>query len=143
MAADRTLIDTTVLVAVVDPARDGHRAATALLDDGRPLAITPQILREFMVVASRPRSVNGLGLALAQVALNAEEFAESALMLAEDYRVARVLRLLVGQRRAAGKQIHDANIVACALVHGVRRIVTGNPRHFDRFDDLIEIVPLA
>lgn len=143
MAAELWLLDTNVLVAVVDADRDSHAEAVRLFDDRRPLALTPQILREFMVVASRPREVNGLGLTPKQAAANATAFASSAVTLEEDHRVALRLRQLVDHHHVAGKQIHDANVVATALVHGVRKLVTANPRDFERFGDLIEIVLLS
>ena len=142
MAANRWLLDTNVLIAVVDADRSGHTAAVKLFDDGRPLALTPQILREFMVVASRPLEVNGLGLEPGQAAANAAAFASNAVTLEEDPRVALRLRQLVNQYRITGKQIHDANLVATALVHDVHRLVTANPRHFERFGALIEVIPL-
>lgn len=44
---------------------------------------------------------------------------------------------------SSGKQVHDANVVACALAHGVAAIVTDNVRHFARFAPLIDIEALA
>ena len=40
----------------------------------------------------------------------------------------------------AGKQVHDANIVATMLAHGRRRLATFNVKDFIRFGDRIEIV---
>ena len=40
----------------------------------------------------------------------------------------------------AGKQVHDANIVATMLAHGQTRILTFNARDFRRFEPLIEII---
>ncbi len=42
-----------------------------------------------------------------------------------------------------GKQIHDANVAATALVHGVRRILTANVGDFQRFESYVEILDLA
>ena len=35
--------------------------------------------------------------------------------------------------RAQGKQVHDAAIVAVMLSHGVRRLLTLNTEHFERY----------
>ena len=40
----------------------------------------------------------------------------------------------------AGKQVHDANIVATMLAHGERRLATLNAKDFRRYGDRIEIV---
>jgi hypothetical protein len=43
---------------------------------------------------------------------------------------------------AAAGRVHDANVVATALAHGVERILTANTDDFMRFSDFVEIVPL-
>jgi predicted nucleic acid-binding protein len=106
------------------------------------LATTPQIVREFLVVATRPPRANGLGLSVEVAVANVEIYLERLALLAEDARVVSRLRTLVAAGRAQGVPIHDANIVASALVHGARRIVTGNIRHFERFADLIPVEAL-
>jgi predicted nucleic acid-binding protein len=40
----------------------------------------------------------------------------------------------------AGRQVHDANIVATMLAHGETRLLTMNRSDFRRFDARIEIV---
>src|SRR5437773_9652179 len=42
-----------------------------------------------------------------------------------------------------GKQVHDANIVATMLGHGLDHILTHNTADFERFRGLIDVVPLA
>ena len=39
-----------------------------------------------------------------------------------------------------GKQIHDANIVATMLAHGVKAILTHNRKDFIRFEEFITII---
>jgi predicted nucleic acid-binding protein len=43
----------------------------------------------------------------------------------------------------AGKQVHDANVVATMLVHGVDTLVTLNSDDFVRFSGHIQVVGLA
>lgn len=143
MAAEATLLDTNVLIARSHPKRRGHEAARGLLAAEGDLATTPQVIREFLVVATRPFEANGLGLTVDQAVHSAEAFLERLRLLPEDARVAWRLRQLVREGRCQGVTIHDANVVASALVHGVQRIVTDNARHFERFADLVEIVPLT
>jgi predicted nucleic acid-binding protein len=40
---------------------------------------------------------------------------------------------------AAGKQIHDANIVAACLAYGIPRILTHNVADFKRFGAIIRV----
>ena len=42
----------------------------------------------------------------------------------------------------AGKQVHDANIVASMLVYGVPALLTHNTSDFARFSGLISLLPL-
>ena len=56
-----------------------------------------------------------------------------------------VLDILVDLVRSivvAGRQIHDANIVATMRAHGVRRLLTHNTDDFVRYNHLITVVPL-
>ena len=55
-----------------------------------------------------------------------------------DVRVAVLCRTVP----VAGRQIHDANIVATMLTHGERRLVTFNGRDFCRYGDRIELFDL-
>ena len=61
----------------------------------------------------------------------------------EDERVAVRLRELVREVPCTGKQVHDANIAATMLVHGVPALITSNAGHFSRFGSRIEVIDLA
>jgi predicted nucleic acid-binding protein len=68
---------------------------------------------------------------------------QSRFRIAEDGPACtEILLSLLQKVPFAGKQIHDANIVATALAYGIPRILTNNTSDFDRFSSLIEIVPL-
>ncbi|MGB4780353.1 type II toxin-antitoxin system VapC family toxin [Microbacterium sp.] len=137
------VVDTTVLLAATDMSRSAHVAATAFLsDDERPLALTPQIVREYLAVATRPETANGLGLTAAQARANVDEFLSDMRLLADDATAVRRLLELVSQGAATGKQVHDANIVAVAVAHRAVTIVTDNLQHFTRYSDLISIEAL-
>ena len=43
----------------------------------------------------------------------------------------------------AGRQVHDANIVATMVAHGERRLLTFNAADFRRYGDRIELVNLG
>lgn len=138
------VVDTNVLLAATDTSRAAHAAAAEFFnEDPRRLAISPQIVREYLAVATRAVEVNGLGMTLDDAATNVEQFLDDMQLLSEDGGTTRRLVELVTHGFAAGKQVHDANVVAVALAHRAGAIVTGDTRHFLRFADLIAIESLA
>jgi len=148
MTDDRAvLIDTNVLLSATAPLRPLHGAAMAVLNDwpnqGSILATTSQVLREYLVVATRPVEVNGLGLAAADALVNVVAFRGRMRLLADGEPVWDQLRALVETYGCLGKQIHDANVVATALTSGVGRLVTANVSDFTRFAPKIEVIDLG
>jgi predicted nucleic acid-binding protein len=146
MAASEVLLDTNVLLNATAPARHLYRPALEVLNDwpneGIALCTSGQILREYLVVATRGLEVNGLGLSVSDALANRDVFESRMKFLEETHAVAARLRQLLERAPCAGKQVHDANVVATALVHGIERILTSNAEDFARFDDFIEILPL-
>ncbi|MFT4009102.1 MAG: PIN domain-containing protein [Nocardioidaceae bacterium] len=137
------VVDTNVLLAATDRSRAAHAAATAFLnDDERRLALTPQVVREYLAVATRPVEANGLGLAGAGAVANVRQLLDDMDLLSEGAVTTGGLMDLIGDHAVAGKQVHDANVVAVALAHRASAIVTDNVRHFARFDQLIAIESL-
>jgi len=141
------LLDTNVLLEATAPARDLHRAAVRVLDEwpnrGIRLCVSGQILREYLVVATRDPEHNGLGLSVTDALANVESFTERCRFLAESREVAQRLRELLRSVDCTGKQIHDANLVATCLAHGVPGLVTANTGDFERFEDRVEMSPLG
>ncbi|WP_182376646.1 PIN domain-containing protein [Nocardioides sp. WS12] len=141
---ERVLLDTNVFLSATDTSRRSHAAALSLLEnDGRALVVIPQIIREYLVVATRPLDVNGYGLPGPVAATNLDELLVGIDVLPETTEGSTLLRALVVTGRATGKQVHDANLVAMGLVHQVDVIVTDNARHFERFASTIRIESLA
>lgn len=147
MSADRpelVVVDTNVFLAATDSSRAAHDAAVRFLrEDQRRLAVTPQILREYLAVMTRPVDANGLGLSAVDAAANAQEVLGIATLLAEGPETTARLLDLVHDGSATGKQVHDANVVVCALAHSAAAIVTDNARHFERFAPLVPVEPLT
>ena len=63
--------------------------------------------------------------------------------LDENDQVQRRLAELVQTHECKGVLIHDANVVATALMHGIPAIITENWGDFRRFADLVEVIPLS
>lgn len=132
-AGESVFVDTNVLLSATAPARVLHRQALAVLDEwprtGVELCLSGQVVREYLVVATRPLSVNGLGLSVSDAVGNIEAVLARARLLDEHGRVTTRLLELVGQARTNGKRIHDANVVATAMEHGVGKLVTDDVAH--------------
>ncbi len=141
------LVDTNVLLTATVPARPLHREALTVLNDwpnrAIGLCVSGQIVREYLVVATRPAEVNGLALAPEKALANVASMRGRLSLLDEGAAVAEQLNSLVREFDCRGKQIHDTNVVATALVHGVRRILTANVGDFQRFESYVEILDLA
>jgi predicted nucleic acid-binding protein len=136
-------VDTNVLVYATqatsphrDAARDGlHRFRAS---EGR-LCLSRQILGEYLSVVTRPQLfLNPVPMAeaLADVAGFATDFE----LLEDGPEVGRRLMELCRLVLIAGRQVHDANIVATMLAHGEDRLLTLNRSDFRRFEPRIEIV---
>jgi predicted nucleic acid-binding protein len=144
---DRAMLDTNVLLAATDEGRAEHDPALAVVNDwpgrGTTLYTSGQIMREYLAVATRPAAMNGLGLALADALANVRAFRGRTTLLAEDGKVADRLLALLDDVACGGKQVHDANVVATMLVHGIDSIVTINTGDFARFGRHVRLVGLA
>jgi predicted nucleic acid-binding protein len=140
MATEERFVDTGILVAATDTSRADHRASTALLTGGVALVTSVQVLREYLVVATRPRDVNGLGLPLAAALGNVGAFRTAVRLLPEDLAVLPTFLALLDAAPSAGKRIHDAWIVATALAHGVPAIVTSNTEDLEPWRDHVAVI---
>jgi predicted nucleic acid-binding protein len=137
-----SFIDTNVLVyATAEGAPFQGRARTALMDAAReaPLAISRQILREYIAVVTRPQTW-GRPLSVALAVGDAGTFADRFRLLEDSPAVWETLRELSRTFEFAGRQVHDANVVATMLAHGQRRLLTFNVSDFRRFDAVIELL---
>lgn len=142
----RVMLDTNVLLAATDEGRPEHRDALSVLNDWAAadagLCVSGQVLREYLTVATRPADSNGLGLKLPDAVANVRAIRERTTLLAEDSRVADRLLGLLADVECLGKQVHDANLVATMLVHGIPAIVTANQADFARFERHISLIRL-
>ena len=145
--ADRVVLDTNVLLAATDEARADHRDAVATLNvwpaSGVALYTSGQILREYLAVATRPVDRNGLGLTRSAAVANVRALRPRLRLLAEDGKVADRLLTVLDTIVCTGKQVHDANVVATMLVHGIDTVVTSNVDDFARFGDQVRVVALG
>ena len=145
-APERVMLDTNVLIAATDEGRAEHRDALTVVNDWASrhteLCTSGQILREYLTVATRPSERNGLGLNRSDALGNVRAIRERTTLLAEDSKVADRLLGLLADVECRGKQVHDANLVATMLVHGIDTVVTMNLADFARFEHHVSLIRL-
>jgi predicted nucleic acid-binding protein len=123
--ADPLFLDTSLIIAATVEAHPAHKAASGFVDarvaEARPMFISLQVCREFLVVLTR-QPVSG----------------RVCLRWRNRSRRSECLRL-VKQFDVHGKQVHNCNIVATMLAHGVPHLATRNAADFKRYEGLISI----
>jgi len=137
-----SFVDTNVHVyatARSAPFRNRSRAALSRLAAREPLAVSRQILREYIAVMTRQQTW-GKALTLAEATADAAAFARRFSVLEDGPSVWDQLTELSRRYSFGGRQVHDANVVATMLAHGERRLLTFNEADFRRFTPLIEVV---
>jgi predicted nucleic acid-binding protein len=142
MAAEPVFLDANVLVYATVPSSAFHEAARErvleLQQTRVRLWISRQVIREYMAAVSRLQPVE-----YKPTLLHNAERMQSLYQVAEDGpMVMDHLFGLLNETCAAGKQIHDANIVATMLTYGITRLLTHNMKAFDRFSHLIKVIPV-
>jgi predicted nucleic acid-binding protein len=138
-------VDTNILIYAQQSLSPFHPPATAKLRDlaaaGHPLWISRQILREYLAVMSRPGALTA-AVPMTSLVSDVQSF-ERQFLIAEDGPIVMGhLFSLLAAIPCAGKQIHDANVVATMLGHGIQRLLTHNIADFTRFAAHVTIIPL-
>ena len=130
------LVDTNILVRLANTVDPFHTVATrAVLElhrRGEALHLTAQNLVEFRNVATRPKTVNGLGLSAVDTEAMTSAFETRFPLLAETPDIYPAWKALVAALGIIGKQVHDARLVAVCHVHAVTHLLTFNGAHFLR-----------
>ena len=138
-------LDTNVLVMARFQAAPGHAVARERLQragkSGDVLHISRQVHREYLATVTRPQSWSApvpMDAALADIATLQASFE----ILEDGPRATEMLIRLCRDVVVAGRQIHDANIVATMLAHGERRLMTFNGQDFRRYGARIELISI-
>ncbi len=130
------LLDTSVLGRLANRADVSHPVVTAAIAElhrrGEVLHIIPQNLIEFRNFATRPISVNGLGLTATAAEGLGATFEASFPLLGETPDIYLAWKAIVGALGVVGKQVHDARLLAVCHVHAVTHLLTFNVSHFVR-----------
>jgi predicted nucleic acid-binding protein len=140
MRGELILLDTNILLTATDNSRPEFKEARELfgraLESGVHLCISSQIIREYLVAATRPVEVNGLGLSPSGAVHNIHTFKRRLIFLEETELVSSELVNLVLRHELRGKKIHDANIVAFMQVENIHKLISCNPEDFVPFSHI-------
>jgi predicted nucleic acid-binding protein len=144
-AVEPVFVDTNILIYAQQAGSPFNSLAKGKLIDLETAGCAPwisrQILREYLVAMSRP---DGLTAPVPMSALVADvQGFQAQFYIAEDGpSVTDHLLQLINTIPSAGKQIHDANIVATMLASGIRKLLTHNLADFKRFAAHVTVIPL-
>lgn len=150
MAAEPVFIDTNILVYATQAGRGGtatpqHRAAEAALKRRQranvELWVSRQVLREYLSAVTRAQGASP-ALPMAAAVSDVRLFTQLFTIAEDGSDVSARLLDLLGRYPTGGRQVHDANIVATMLAHGVTRLLTANGADFARFRGEIDLEPL-
>jgi predicted nucleic acid-binding protein len=138
-------VDTNILIYATDTLSQLQAVAASALQhafsSGTSLVISPQIMREYLSAATRKGVTQGHP-ALVDILASVRTFRRDFTIVEDTPLVLDHLLQLLQTFPTAGKQVHDANIVATMQAHNIQHLLTHNVTDFNRFAGLITIVPL-
>lgn len=139
------LVDTNVLVRLVNPDHEHHGAArdalTALAKSGATVGLVPQTCYEYYTVVTRPVESNGLGMEPSAAAEAVDRLVRQFRFLRDERGVFDAWAELVEKHAVRGKPAHDARLAAAAIRHGATHLLTFNVGDFKRYVELTVLHP--
>ena len=138
-------MDTNVLLRLLQRSDPHHQAIRAALrtlrQRGEQLCFTPQNLVEFWCVCTRPTTVNGFGLTVAETDRRARVIERLLTLLPDSPAMHAEWRRLVVAHAVSGVQVYDARLGAAMRVHGVTNLLTLNIDDFTRYPGITAVHP--
>lgn len=133
----RVLLDTNVIARAAQPSLPEWPMIESSLSDliiqKATLCIVPQTIYEFWVVATRPASHNGFGLAPNDAKSLIDSTLDQFTLLRDERGVFDFWSDLVTVHQVSGKGAHDGRLVAAMQRHSIANLVTFNETDFKRF----------
>lgn len=141
----KAFVDTNILLRALMTEMDFHSEADALLkqmlEEDAELWISGQVIREFIVQTTHPKTLK-TSLTIEQVSEQINTI-KPLFSIADDTAAVRENLLnLLREYPTAGKQVHDANIVATMLTYDIDTLLTLNAADLSRFGDKIKLVSI-
>ena len=143
----RVLVDTNILLRAIQHDNTlctaARNALKALHRQKCQLCLTPQNVREFWNVCTRPTDYNGLGISISGTERHTRFLERYFTVLPDSALTYSTWRQLVATRNVLGVKVHDAWLVAAMNAHGVNQILTFNGSDFARYDNIECVAPQA
>jgi predicted nucleic acid-binding protein len=122
-------------------ASGGASGPRKLLAGPEPLCIAVQNVAEFWNAATRPHTLNGLGMTIEQAAEAVKRLEDFFEIVSESPASYAAWKTLLTTHRVSGAQVHDARLAAVMKAAGIARIVTFNVKDFSRFAGIEAVHP--
>ncbi|WP_017302122.1 type II toxin-antitoxin system VapC family toxin [Nodosilinea nodulosa] len=141
------LLDTNVALRLADLSSPQNALVTdavaTLLEQQHVCYLSPQVITELWVVATRPAEVNGLGWSAARTTEEIARLMDEFPLIEESQQIFSVWLNLVTALSILGKRAHDARIAAIMLEYGVTHLLTFNTKDFIQVPGIIAVDPQA
>jgi predicted nucleic acid-binding protein len=141
-AVKAIFLDTNILVYANAETAPMHKAALSAIEENyqaqRPIWISRQVLREYLVIMTRPQAF-AEPLPKATVIERIKYFQNKFNVADDNAAVTEQLLHLLKNYDFGGKHIHDADIVATMKVYDIPRLLTHNIKDFNLFGSAIEM----
>src|ERR687885_2616015 len=139
-------LDTNILVYARATQSPFHQAALQAIqrldNSGVKVWISRQVLREDLATLTRPQLFTN-PLPIDRLIEDIRLFQTQFRVAEDDLQVTERLLMLMEQVPIGGRQVHDANIVATMQAYGIGQLLTHNVADFNRFAELITVLPLV
>jgi predicted nucleic acid-binding protein len=112
-----------------------------IIGRGGECFVTPQVLIEFWVVATRPLEVNGLGWTTRKTREEIDRILHQFALLEETPAIFSLWLQLVAEYDIKGKRTHDIRLLAVMKAHNITHLLTFNPDDFIALADITIVNP--
>jgi len=141
--AGKVFCDTNIILRAYHDVFPQHPSVKAtfdrLLADGSDLWISRQVIREYLVQVTHPRTFT-TPLTGEQAVQQVSNILKTCYVADEASTTTDTLLMLLRGYSVSGKQVHDANIVAAMLANGIDTLLTLNTADFKRYEDRITLL---
>lgn len=147
MADRKIFIDSNILVYANNSLSPFCQTARQQLQNAfenyESVWVSRQVFREFMVIVSREMLFANQKVDFELIDSTVKRFEQDFEVAEDSPAITHQLLHLLKETNTSGKQVHDANIVATMLIHGIETLLTNNVADFIRFSHAITVLPLT
>ncbi|MEB3343347.1 type II toxin-antitoxin system VapC family toxin [Okeania sp.] len=139
------LLDANVILRASDPASSNYQLVVdsvfLLLNKNHECFLTPQVLIELWVVATRPLEVNGLGWTPEKTRQEINILTSQFVLLSDSPGIFTYWLDLVTTHNIKGKRTHDIRLLAVMKDAGIEYLLTFNPEDFVTISEVKIVTP--